>query len=227
MDGPFRRGPAYGLLVADDPFVWRRLAADQPLARTLDSADDRLGPVASHRVGGEGHAGCRGFDLALDEDGHTGSRVLSLGCMVDGDTGTESGGEDSSHGSDQGLCSIHIEDRFVLPGEGGFGQVFGTPRGADCQGNIAERVGCRQQSLGNIWSGALQRSPLLGRCPGQRRCLPGSGRMRSVVRTKPSGTGKPARASSPSVAAFAPARSASPLRDIRQAQNVVHVCVIW
>src|SRR5260370_12139553 len=77
INGPFPRSPAYGFLVTDNPFIRRRLAGNQPLARTTDSADDHLGTVASHRIGGEGYSSCRCFNLALDEDSHTASRVLS------------------------------------------------------------------------------------------------------------------------------------------------------
>ena len=34
INGPFPRSPAYGFLVTDNPFVRRRLAGNQPLART-------------------------------------------------------------------------------------------------------------------------------------------------------------------------------------------------
>ena len=77
IDGPFPRNPAYGLLVTDNPFIRRRLAGNQPLARTMDSTYDHLGTVTSYRIGGEGYSSRRCFNLALDEDGHTASCVLS------------------------------------------------------------------------------------------------------------------------------------------------------
>ena len=83
----------------------------------MESTDDHLGTVTSHRISGEGYSSRYCFNLALDEDGHTASRVLSLRGMVDGHTMTEGGGEDALHGSHQGLCPAHVEDCLILPGE--------------------------------------------------------------------------------------------------------------
>src|SRR5579864_8565335 len=82
IDGPFPCCPADGLLVMDNPFIWCRLAGNQPLARTMDSTNDHLGTLAGHRVGGEGYSSRRCFDLALDEDGHTAPRMLFLRAIV-------------------------------------------------------------------------------------------------------------------------------------------------
>src|SRR5260221_11389629 len=65
INGPFPRSPAYGFLVTDNPFIRRRLGGNQPFARTTDSADDHLGTVASHRIGGQCYSTCRYFNLVL------------------------------------------------------------------------------------------------------------------------------------------------------------------
>src|SRR5260370_168273 len=128
----------------------RRLARDESLARTLDSTDDRFGPVASHRVGGEGHSGRICFDLPLDENGHTSCSLWRLSSTVGSNTTTERRNEDSSHGCQQDVRPAHVEHRLVLPSKGSIGQVFVDPGGADCQRDIAESLCCGEQSIDNI-----------------------------------------------------------------------------
>jgi len=113
----------------DDVVVGRHGAGDDAFAESPGGLDDDL-RFARRGVGGEHHAGLLGGDHLLDHDGDVDLVVVeALLLAVVGRPLGKQRGPAPLDPVDQPLRG-DVEERLLLPGEGGVGQVLGGGRGA-------------------------------------------------------------------------------------------------
>ncbi len=96
---------------------------------------------------GEGNAGCFGREHPLHENRHPALGPARPRRPVLLDPAPLRGLPAAAHGRDQRLRSADVEDRLVLAGERGTGQVLGHARGADRQRHVAQVGGGTQDLL--------------------------------------------------------------------------------